>query len=238
MPFVPIPQGGEQGALFLTALATGTEQIRPGTNTVFVGVTIASGGLTLTLPAAKLYPAGKSLKVVNALAVGGLLSLAPRTANSNTLNGGTTAVVALPGLGVVEAFSDGDLGWKFNPTFNPVGVAIDPMADASQLAGGYIATSGYIDTTSNGGTINTSVNGGSINTSSAGGQISTSGGGGAILTKGVTYANRLTGSNLKVGTVQQFTDSTVNTWGATIAGSGANLVFGFWNGTNWTVFAR
>jgi hypothetical protein len=33
-------------------------------------------------------------------------------------------------------------------------------------------------------------------------------------------------------------DSTVNTWGSTITGSGASTVLGFCNGTNWTVFGK
>lgn len=38
-----------------------------------------------------------------------------------------------------------------------------------------------------------------------------------------------------IGTLAYITDSTVNTWGATIAGGGANKVLGWWNGTHWTV---
>lgn len=40
------------------------------------------------------------------------------------------------------------------------------------------------------------------------------------------------------GQVAAVTDSNTNTWGATIAGGGANNVLGFFNGTNWTVFAK
>lgn len=40
------------------------------------------------------------------------------------------------------------------------------------------------------------------------------------------------------GTLQAFTDSTTNTWGATITGGGANHVLGYFNGSNWTVAAK
>jgi len=50
---------------------------------------------------------------------------------------------------------------------------------------------------------------------------------------GVTYANR-PGTPV-AGMVVYITDSSTATWGATIAGSGANKVLAFYNGTNWTV---
>lgn len=40
------------------------------------------------------------------------------------------------------------------------------------------------------------------------------------------------------GTLQAFTDASTNTWGATIAGGGANHVLGYYNGTNWTVIGK
>jgi hypothetical protein len=49
-----------------------------------------------------------------------------------------------------------------------------------------------------------------------------------------TYANRPASPN--EGDTYNFTDATVNTWGATIsAGSGSNHVAGRWNGSAWTV---
>lgn len=39
------------------------------------------------------------------------------------------------------------------------------------------------------------------------------------------------------GTIAYVTDSNTATWGATIAGGGANGIMAFYNGTNWTVFA-
>jgi hypothetical protein len=33
-------------------------------------------------------------------------------------------------------------------------------------------------------------------------------------------------------------DSTTNTWGETISGGGSEVVGGFCDGTNWTVYAR
>lgn len=39
------------------------------------------------------------------------------------------------------------------------------------------------------------------------------------------------------GDLRIVTDSNTATWGATIAGSGANRVLGYFNGTNWTVAA-
>lgn len=40
-----------------------------------------------------------------------------------------------------------------------------------------------------------------------------------------------------LGQEELITNSTVNTWGSTIAGGGAFTVWGKWNGTNWTVVA-
>jgi hypothetical protein len=40
------------------------------------------------------------------------------------------------------------------------------------------------------------------------------------------------------GSFAAITDSTVNTWGTTIAGGGSNHVFGYCDGTNWTVAAK
>lgn len=37
------------------------------------------------------------------------------------------------------------------------------------------------------------------------------------------------------GMVFAITDSTVNTWGSTVAGGGANTVLCWWNGSHWTV---
>ena len=40
------------------------------------------------------------------------------------------------------------------------------------------------------------------------------------------------------GTLAVVTDSNTATWGATIAAGGANVVLGFYNGTNWTVVGK
>jgi hypothetical protein len=48
---------------------------------------------------------------------------------------------------------------------------------------------------------------------------------------------QLPGSAL-IGATAIITDSTTATWGATIAGGGANQVLGFWNGAHWTVAAK
>lgn len=57
----------------------------------------------------------------------------------------------------------------------------------------------------------------------------------AITHTGITFANRP--PTPVAGMVCYFTDSTVATWGSTIAGTGANKVLGWYNGTNWTVVA-
>ena len=54
-----------------------------------------------------------------------------------------------------------------------------------------------------------------------------------VLLNGVTYANRP--STAQNGTMIYVTDSNTATWGATIAGGGANKVLGMYFGTNWTV---
>jgi hypothetical protein len=51
----------------------------------------------------------------------------------------------------------------------------------------------------------------------------------------VTFANL---PQPVTGMIAVVTDSTVNTWGAVVAGGGANLVGAFYNGTNWTVCAK
>jgi hypothetical protein len=40
------------------------------------------------------------------------------------------------------------------------------------------------------------------------------------------------------GTIAVVTDSTTNTWGATITGGGSDLVLAFCNGTAWTVIGK
>lgn len=52
----------------------------------------------------------------------------------------------------------------------------------------------------------------------------------------VTFANAP--ASPAEGRIQAFTNSTTNTWGATIAGGGANHVLGYYNGTNWTVIGK
>jgi hypothetical protein len=47
-----------------------------------------------------------------------------------------------------------------------------------------------------------------------------------------TFANLPAASRGKIAVV---TDSSTATWGATIAGGGANVVLAWHNGTNWTV---
>jgi hypothetical protein len=41
-----------------------------------------------------------------------------------------------------------------------------------------------------------------------------------------------------MGAIKTVSDSTTNTWGATIAGGGSDAVLAFCNGTNWTVAAK
>jgi lysophospholipase L1-like esterase len=52
----------------------------------------------------------------------------------------------------------------------------------------------------------------------------------------VTFANRP--ATPVEGMVCAFTDSTTVVWGATITGTGANHVLGYYNGTNWTVAGK
>lgn len=49
--------------------------------------------------------------------------------------------------------------------------------------------------------------------------------------------SQLPAANVASGQTRTITDSTVNTWGATIAGGGSYRVLGYSNGTNWTVAA-
>ena len=62
---------------------------------------------------------------------------------------------------------------------------------------------------------------------------STSLGGFKILVKVVAFAG-LPAVPIE-GMQYTVTDSNTNTWGATIAGGGANRVLAYYNGTNWTV---
>lgn len=55
---------------------------------------------------------------------------------------------------------------------------------------------------------------------------------------GQTYSALTTCNGGAAGTVAYITDSTTNTWGATIAGTGSNKVLGFCDGSNWTVAGK
>lgn len=64
----------------------------------------------------------------------------------------------------------------------------------------------------------------------------TSGGGSASYTVYPSYTFSTIPSGLAtVGRLVVVTDSNTTTWGATIAGSGANTVLAWYNGSNWTV---
>jgi hypothetical protein len=45
-------------------------------------------------------------------------------------------------------------------------------------------------------------------------------------------------TNALIGATAIVTDSNTATWGATVAGGGANQVGVFWNGLHWTVWAK
>lgn len=64
----------------------------------------------------------------------------------------------------------------------------------------------------------------------------TAGQSGVLLLRGRTFAN-LPASPI-TGMMATVTDSNTTTWGATIAGGGANTVLAFWNGSAWTVAAK
>lgn len=64
----------------------------------------------------------------------------------------------------------------------------------------------------------------------------TAGQSGVLLLRGRTFAN-LPASPV-AGMMTTVTDSNTSTWGATIAGGGANVVLAYYNGTNWTVAAK
>lgn len=55
------------------------------------------------------------------------------------------------------------------------------------------------------------------------------------LRSGLVFANLPTPSSNFEGALASITDSTVNTFGATIAGSGTNHVLAYCDGTHWTV---
>jgi len=61
---------------------------------------------------------------------------------------------------------------------------------------------------------------------------------GQIVQSPVAYASAPTCNSGNEGSVQAITDSTLNTWGSTIAGGGADHVLGYCDGTNWTVAAK
>ena len=54
---------------------------------------------------------------------------------------------------------------------------------------------------------------------------------------GIPFAGLPVPPRVVVGETALINDSTVNTWGAVIAGGGTFLVLGFWNGVDWTVMA-
>lgn len=53
-----------------------------------------------------------------------------------------------------------------------------------------------------------------------------------------TYASLAACASGTEGTTAAVTDSTTNTWGATISGSGTDHVLAYCDGTNWTVAAK
>lgn len=57
----------------------------------------------------------------------------------------------------------------------------------------------------------------------------------SINTNPTTFATLPAPSVLQTGNVRCVTDSTVNTWGATVAGGGTNTVLCWCNGSHWTV---
>lgn len=61
---------------------------------------------------------------------------------------------------------------------------------------------------------------------------------GQIVQTPVAFASAPACNSGNEGSIQAITDSTVNTWGSTIAGSGTNHVLGYCDGTNWTVMAK
>lgn len=56
-----------------------------------------------------------------------------------------------------------------------------------------------------------------------------------IQIEGLDFASLPTGVN---GMIARVTDSNTNTWGDVISGGGSNNVLAFFNGTDWTVFAK
>ena len=58
---------------------------------------------------------------------------------------------------------------------------------------------------------------------------------GAFTAPSSTFANLPAGAT---GMFRVVTDSNTNTWGATIAGGGANVVLAWYNGSNWTVVGK
>lgn len=128
--FSPTPFIEGQGPLQTTTLASGSELIRPGTNTIFVGLTL-TGDLTLTLPLARLYSPGRSIRVKDVIGAASSVArilLAP--ANGNALNGGTAAVAAIFGVGDAEVFSDGVSGWAVSPAVT-IGTTTGTIADGA-----------------------------------------------------------------------------------------------------------
>lgn len=59
---------------------------------------------------------------------------------------------------------------------------------------------------------------------------------GTLKLNGILFANLP--ASPTAGMVRTITDSNTIVWGATIAGGGANTVLAFYDGTNWTVFAK
>lgn len=55
----------------------------------------------------------------------------------------------------------------------------------------------------------------------------------SVIASGVAFASL--NASPTAGEIQYVTDSSTATWGATIAGGGANKVLAWYNGTNWTV---
>ena len=171
---------------------------------------------------------GLVLKTYNLGAVVNALSLAPGGAMiTPTIQ--TSASLVGAGINGGTTGSGLDFGIAFNVTGNKQFLVYDPDYATSTTGAGFrvLVESGAVSFDA--------VNG--ANTAAE--PISTD----SPFTFGVlaaltprTYANRAASPG--VGTVQMFSDSTTQTWGATISGGGSLPALGLWDGANWTVIGK
>jgi hypothetical protein len=181
---------------------------------------------------------------ISGLLITGGASGSPSVSIPGTLNLGTStsATVGMPtGSGAILSVQSANTGNTNNFQVFNTGTASTSGTNAEfqvqlNAANAYTALVISGGSTITGGlSTGASVSGGLTISTGAGG-INLAPNNNAVNLPGVAFAS-LPGSP-SIGMIAYVTDSTTNTWGATISGSGSDKVMAWYNGTNWTVMGK